>query len=272
MFAKLLKHEFRSTWKTLGIFSIAALCLSIPGSFFLRVINHFSSQPDASPAVLLATGSLSMLLVFVFLALVVYVAGTEITLLARFYKSRFTDEGYLTFTLPVRSSSIFLSSYVNMLLWTGIASVIAILSALIILLFGTATEGLINTEVFKFIEMIVDSFTDLSSLLDDPLYLPLIPVQILVSFLYAPLMCMVCLTLGAVWAKKHKILASFGVYYLISIITSTFSSFLTLFLMLTPADIALSTTYLFSILLSVILGAVGYFLSIYMLNHKLNLP
>lgn len=272
MFAKLIKHELRSTWKTQGIFSIAALGLSIPGSIIMRIVIYYGSQSDASPATQLAVSSLHTLLVFIFLALFIYVLGTGISLFVRFYKSRFTDEGYLTFTLPVRSSSIFLSFYINMLIWLVVAYVTAGLSVLIILLFGTGTDVLVNTEVFTGIGNFVESFTEIASYMDDPLYLPLTLVQLLVSFLYTPLIGMVCLTLGAVWAKKHKILAAIGVYYIISVITSILSSFLTVFLLLSSDSFTLSFSSLFSIFISVILGICGYFLSIHMMTNKLNLP
>ena len=93
MFAKLLKMEFRSTWNVLGI-----LCLSLVGAGLLGgvAIRYLvgASAPKEWLEVLCTLAITAAVLFFV-----VCGVAALIVQIVRFYRSRFTDEGYLTFTL-----------------------------------------------------------------------------------------------------------------------------------------------------------------------------
>lgn len=95
MFAKLLKMEFRSTWNVLGI-----LCLSLVGAGLLGgvAIRYLvgASAPKEWLEVLCTLAITAAVLFFI-----VCGVAALIVQIVRFYRSRFTDEGYLTFTLPV---------------------------------------------------------------------------------------------------------------------------------------------------------------------------
>lgn len=97
----------------------------------------------------------------------------------------------------------------------------------------------------------------------------------LVSVLAAPAIPMVCITLGAVLAKKHKILMAFVMYYAISAVLSFFQSMLSVILglILVPEpEVFLNLSILLSIILSVAVAVGGSILSIWLTRHKLNLP
>lgn len=275
MFAKLLKHEFRATGKMLLLLSALALGMGAVGAGVLRFLIYGYGQtqaPEGVMVLLLISGT--FLMVGICLSLFAYLIGVEIYLLVRFYRSRFTDEGYLTFTLPASSHQIFASSYVHFILSNLWAALVFCLSLLILVAFGTATEGLVNWAALK--EM-GNGFGELFRLMwtmwsgTEWLYV----IYMVLSLFSGPMMMMCAITVGAVVAKKHKILAAVGVYYgagmAIGAIQGVFSG----------AALLVELTYsgnfeLMLVLPELILQAVmlvgGYFLSTYLMKHKLNLP
>jgi hypothetical protein len=92
MLGKLIKHEWKAVGKILAIVHLALILMAIVGKIMLSI------------QVLSEAGLLwrMLLLIYVFSVIAVGV-GTHIYLAIRFYKNMYTDEGYLSFTLPVKS-------------------------------------------------------------------------------------------------------------------------------------------------------------------------
>ena len=148
MFAKLLKHEWKSTGALLGILSVGALGIGVLAAVVLRIlVTNGSKWMESESLFVLLIPMLGTMLVFLFVALIAYMLGTQVFLLIRFYRNKFTDEGYLTFTLPVNAHQIFLSSALYILIWQIISGVVAAAAVNIALLFGTAQEGILSTEI-----------------------------------------------------------------------------------------------------------------------------
>lgn len=268
MFAKLLKHEWKSTSKLLGILSLCALGGGLVGAGALRAIFYFSTKAvNDSAAVLLIVG-FAFLLFGLYLALILYAAGTEFYLIYRFYKTRFTDQGYLTFTLPVSNRSIFLSSYVNTLAWTLIALLTVVAAvATAFFLGGIAAE-----------QEFWEEFRYMFSVLGMPDgYFLINALGALASGAASIMILMASVTAGAVIAKKHKILAAIGIYYGQSMVMGILASVIQVvgtFAVMgsygSMEDVMWITglTYV----LQIAWGVGAYFLSMHLINKKLNLP
>lgn len=288
MFAKLLKHEWKANSGLLGLLTLAALGIGVLGAMVLRVLVNYGQALSESENVLLnmLLVSLSMSLLFIFVALCLYAVGVQFILLYRFYKHKFTDEGYLTFTLPVSVNQIFWSSFVNMAIWLAISLVTVFAVIFLVILFGTAKEGLVNKDIFQILEQLrmwID-MVDWGSMAEalgagyhvaGGLYL----LQLLLSPFYALIVPMACITVGAVLAKKHKILAAVGVYYGLNMVVSIASSMMTvipsIFFTFNPNSDGSGyflTVTLLSFLLTAGLTVGGYFVTTYLMKHKLNLP
>ncbi len=280
MFLKLLKHEWRATRGTLGILTLAALGMGIFATVDMRLLlSKLIEQTENDFTSNLTKVVMVTMLIVCFVGMIAYVFAVGIYLLIRFYKNKFTDEGYLTFTLPVRVQDIYLSSFVNILIWTTIASVTMIGMMFMFLLFGTATDGLVQTEVLEIFRDLFDiPWEQLLANGDMANLLVLYGIYILVSPLYSLTMILTSITIGAVVAKKHKILMAFGVYYIISAVVSTINSVVSIVPMTTVGLLSqdLIKTYYSSLmgqLLTIfILTSVGYFVSTYLMKNKLNLP
>ena len=284
MFSKLLKHEWKANWRLLSILSLAVIIAAVVGTISLRVMVNYGDRLSESNSFLnLLLLPLGLLVFVSFLALVVYAAAVLFVLLFRFYKNKFTDEGYLTFTLPVTNHQIFLSSAVNMLIWSVISVVLVILLFVVMILIGTSTSGFINMELIRDLQSIKAFLPEMaeaySEILGDS-YGILTLISILISPVYNVVLAMTCITLGAVVAKKHKILAAIGIYYgantVLGILSSAITTVPSLVFIgndgLASSDLYFTLTMVAQLVIyaAVIVG--GYFLSTKLMKNKLNLP
>ena len=264
MFAKLLKYEWRSSAPLFGILSGAVLLLAVLGGFLLRQIVDLGLGLSGT---VIFTGTTSLF--FIVLSLLGYTAAINVILLIRFYKHKFTDEGYLTFTLPVTVDQIFLSSALNMLIWHLIALIVVLLCAVVMVFIGTSglskedLQGVIDSVGLDFSVTSVDWLGTLASA---------------VNAVYSVILPMTCLTLGAVKARKHKILSAFGFYYLILIGMGILESFLNtaayLSSLMDPEDVYQQLTVeatIIPMIVQVVIIVGGYFLSTHLMRRKLNL-
>ncbi len=279
MFAKLLKHEWKATGRLLGILSLAAIGMGIVAAIALRLLlKAFDiAYEQAQTGMMLMAPALTLLLVFAILSLVIYAAAVQFLLLHRFYKNKFTDEGYLTFTLPVNVHQILLSSWLNMLMWTAISFAAVIASFSILMLFGTADQGLVNTtllaDFFSLVEEILlytyEDFYDLA-------YSLFLILTWLIQALTAPLILMTCVTIGSIAAKRHKLLLSFGIYYIYTMVlsmgTSIVESLTTVASYNSGSNTMLYIRMIGELVLHLTVGIIGYFLSAHLMKNKLNLP
>lgn len=287
MFSRLLKHEWKASAGLLGILSLAIFGIGAAATVVLRVligqIDRFELlSREATTLEILATTAMGMFLFFSVIALSVYVIAVQFILLYRFYKNKFTDEGYLTFTLPVKTTQIFWSSFVNIFLWLLIAAAVVIVIVCMALLFGTGTDSLINTEIFKglseFFELFSDmTWADIFGGTEEVIYVVLMVLQLLVTPFYALFIPMCCITMGAVLAKKHKIQAAFGMYYAVNFVVGIISSVATIVPSLFLLGNGNEELYLLvssgvEVFVTAALTLCSYFLTIHLMKRKLNLP
>ena len=285
MFSKLLKHEWKANVGLMSILTLAVVGVGILGTIALRVLVNYGDAITQSESVLVLLLFPLTTLVFVsYMGIAVYVAAVGFVLMYRFYKHKFTDEGYLTFTLPVKTNHIFLSSGLNMVIWTVIAFLVALLMYAMMLLCGTAQEGLFNDDIVEafsslgiFIDGIGEEFTELMG----AGFVPLLILNVLVVPLFSSVIAMTCVTLGAVVAKKHKILAIIGISYGVEMVLSILLSVVTYLPLFIAAIIDpsmespmlyITLTLILTFLLQAGITVGGYFLSTGLMKNKLNLP
>ncbi|MBE6973843.1 MAG: hypothetical protein E7440_08295 [Ruminococcaceae bacterium] len=280
MFGKLMKHEWRATAPTQGLLALASLGVGILAGIILRLLFTYGEE---IPEIL--TASMGASIVFMLLAVVICAAAMSILLMVRFYKHKFTDEGYLTFTLPVSSHQVFLSAALNNLIWLVISFLTVILSFAAFFLIGIAGVPEMDAvlEVFDYYGMIFEDILPDGGKGYTVIYL----LQMIVTLPYSIVITMTCFTVGATIAKKHKILAAIGIYYALSWGSSIVSSIVSVVLSLNSADLLASsdpeaylqymqntviTTGIVTLVwqLALILG--GYLLSTRLMSKKLNLP
>ena len=135
MFAKLLKHEWRSTVGGPGGLCAAILSLGALSAACVTIL--FTNAGKLND---LTVGSLTLSLLFINLAIILCAVAAGILLLVRFYRSRFTDQGYLTFTLPVKTHQILGATWLNMLIWTVISAVVVMICTAMMVFTATSAS------------------------------------------------------------------------------------------------------------------------------------
>ena len=139
MFTKLLKQDWRARWGVLGVLCLICLSAAVLGGGSMRYLVWASNQSETMK---LPTVLCVLAMVMSFVAIAVCCVAQLFFQLWRFYKSCFTDEGYLTFTLPVTTHEILLSSLINTFLGVLLMVVVACVSLGGLLLLGfSVVEG-----------------------------------------------------------------------------------------------------------------------------------
>lgn len=270
MFLKLFKHELKATGKVQGILAASALAVSVLGALLL-----YTMYSKAEGVVVLQVMGVLMLPVLI-LTLVAYSVASNILLYYRFYKNKFTDEGYLTFTLPVTTNQIIWSAYLNILLWSVLSTVIGVGAIFLLVgaaLTGAAGETVGMVEIWKAFWQAITQWTAMMPEMHSFAVLTL--VGSVISGLAGMMSILMAITLGCTAAKKHKILASFGIAYGINLALGTLQSTVTMSLTMTVQNagstLPLWAGPLFQILLYLALG-IGSYLTVYhFIGKKLNL-
>jgi len=231
MLGKLIKHDFKSLSRVLFPTQLAILAATVIATIGfaidMRSSLNSAAQSGSLQLVKFLIGSLSVIMLIAIIAasfLIAYI------IFQRFYKSFMSDEGYLTFTLPVTTSELLWSKLITAMIWTIISSVVIFVCMNIFIFFGTASSGLANTEVYRQItRMIHEAFAALGG----RLVLPMIEGILfsIVGLAYSIFHIYLALIIGGIVSQKHKILAGIGFYFVISIAVSIVSSIVQYFLM-----------------------------------------
>ena len=274
MFAKLLKHEWRATRGMLGILCLIALGASLLGGVTMCYLTYAGTHVNVGNDTLEIISVLFMMAAMIAMAIVGVAA--VVLYLGRFYKSRFTDEGYLTFTLPVSTHQNLLASLVNTVIGT-------VLITLVICACGALWLAIAFAGVKDFYQSLWQNFPELwergwQSLRELLGQIPgSIPVRMVLSAVIGGVsslvMLMLAVTVGSIVAKKHKILAAVGVYYGIQVLISLVSAFT----LAAVETVGTGTLAMLGdllnrgVVISLVLGIGGYFLMYWLVDRKLNL-
>ena len=114
---KLLKYELKSTAKFFVPMYIAILAITTLNSIFIRKDVFIEAQ-----------GIINMVIGGLFIAITTL---TIVIIVKRFKKNLLGDEGYLMFTLPVKSSSLILSKYISALIWVLLTIIVSSMAIII---------------------------------------------------------------------------------------------------------------------------------------------
>lgn len=145
MLRKLIKHEFRALSRILLPIHILLLLVCVCGRFMFQ----------ASAAMELPNAIIIISFVFFISILIVVPSITSILVVVRYYKSLYTDEGYLTLTLPVTRGQLLFSKGLVACIWSILDFVIVIGGCAIIILIPQITQnsGEILADLEKGLEM-----------------------------------------------------------------------------------------------------------------------
>lgn len=296
MLGKLMKYEWKNIWKAGTLMLLGMLVVTVIGCVVLRmpggVVTGLLDNNDIN-----ATQSWFVLSSFV-ATLILYVImllastwGMLIFLGIRFYRSMYTDEGYLSHTLPVTANQLFLSKVLVSGVWYLFITIgigISVVALIVSLMTGLLNIGELSSVLTQYNgniwEFMADAFYELGRTYEEEMGINLshYVITLLLTYVAGPFITMVtlfgALTIGQL-SSKHKglmgILAYAGLTILSSIIDSTVQSAFMFGANVanSASGITVSTNsaYDINVITSLLIAAIMYGVSYYIMNRKLNL-
>ena len=279
MLRKLLKYDFGAVIKLWCIGALAVLVLALGGGVCIRVLE---SDRSFHGIITLAAG---MGIFLAYLGICAFSVLSLILMLMRFYKNFFTDEGYLTFTLPVKLHTVLNSKLILIFtmmaltgLWIGMSVFIAL---------AVGVESL--PEIMENIGL---ALKELRLIIEEgqcqgwvALYIVEAILISVLSSLTSHLFIFCCITFGSIVAKKAKVAAAIGIYFganfVFSIVLSIFMSFGMSAFVVWISTAEGAVFYAFEIVALAMFGIIAleamlcsmlYTLEYRLLDRKLNLP
>lgn len=270
MLGKLMKYEWKATWKLLLPLNLFVLLMSLL-SYGIVQLSFF----DSDNGVIVMTG---IIVIFAYiLSLFVIAVGSVIYLIYRFYTSVYGDEGYLLHTLPVDKHHIIIAKSVVSAAWVVLNTVIIYFSVAFLLsarteIVRTFVEGFdyyVNIMSGNFLYDRKGAFTVFMTL-----------IAAFFTLLARVLKITACVSLGQL-SSNHKVLSAFAFYYGIYFVQRLFTVFYYVILELMDrissnshvgySAARLGTSWAFSLISALIYCVIFYFVTWYVMEKKLNL-
>lgn len=287
MLKKIIKHEFKATSRFFLTAYIIFTALLVLERFSLLATEFWAETSETLSSIIATiTGLFTFFTILAFIALL---AAPFFYNIYRFYRNMLSDEGYLSFTLPVTTAQHLWSKMIVGVLWNIITSAVVILLGT---LFAVSMDPGIFGEFFiQFGKLWARGYEA------GGFWLILMILMLLISapiqqgtqllFIYNAMSIGQC-------ANKHKKAATVGFYFGFNFIMSSISqSITTLVAQFWGNDIVISlenmidtsltsenyvvffqmicVSLLIALILNLLLAALHFFLARYFLTKKLNL-
>ena len=280
MLKKLLKYDLKAVFKYWWIAAISTLGLSVLGGFAVTVLRDtVSTEPEKKVPIILEILS-SIALPLVYLGFIALGILTVIMIFVRYYKNFFSDEGYLTFTLPVKKSELINSKVIMGVISSLATSFVVLVNIIIILVIGFF-DNIIKPDFWKeFSEFFSEVFKSLG--VYTFVYVLEIILVVFLANLLSTLFLYDCVAIASMLVKKAKVITAIGIYYVANGVISTLFTIFSLFGMSTIIDTmsAMKTSTLLPlisllgsgiIVMLAMFTALLYLLQYWIIDRKLNL-
>lgn len=273
MLGKLIKYEWKGTYKMGGLMLGVVALITLMGWLGFQSLLWGGGSGRAEFAWINVLGIMTLVIYVIMLAAVNY--GIGIYVAVHFYKTMYTDEGYLTHTLPVTKHQLLLSKVFVGGMWIFFVLISVYLSVIVLgisMVSAFLPEGYALSSVWRDIEDLLYEFSmsdraDLLGWLLTMLVTSLIQPFTTVSILFG------AISIGQLSAK-NRVLMAIASYIGITVATNIVSS-----LMRSAAAITLYagfTTYIntsvnMSTLVDVAAAVALYIVSWHVASRKLNM-
>ena len=272
MVRKLIKYDFRSYLRLL----LPVQLILIGFAAFNRVIQFFEPVQGATTSSNVYSTVFVSSLVLYIIAIIVCIIMTVAVGIIRFYQGMYTNEGYLSHTLPVTPSQHIFAKLLTSVIFCLGTDLAVFLSFMVI------TAGDVNIEVFKaFFYLAQKYFERLGA--NGAFYALEAIVLLCVMVLHLFLQLYFCISVGQL-AKKKKVLLAFGVYFGIYVVKQILG---TVFIIIQVMDYKWmqaiakwidlhlkASVHIFmcsDIVITAVLALVYFLISKYIMSKKLNL-
>lgn len=264
MLGKIIKHEFKATYKTALTMILSVLLVG----GLVRMMDMVSFDGTIWRIIEM------IMAVFYLLLLIAVPVSMFVVSIARFYRTMVKDEGYLTHTLPVKKTQLINGKLITSVIWIIISIMVIPLSLLIN----------VKNSIYTFrdiAELLKLVFSNSTYIMDCVMFILLIIVSIMTSLL----LCYASIGMGQMF-NGHRLAGSVLFYFIFKYAFS----FLQLFLMLIIPSVAdmmnkydtvnkilmaedngMLALMLFVMPFQIILGIICYLIAYWRFSKKLNL-
>lgn len=262
MLGKLIKHDFVHTTKLLLPLNALVIIVTM-----IALLLHLIPW-DAYPA---ATGFLGMLIFGYSAVLLGIMACSAFYPLVYYYRNLFTNQGYLTFTLPTSSWAILSSKVIVAFSW-ALVNLILTLGSLLLVVRPALPEGLDYRYTMEMMNIAMRENIGIGL----GGFIALTIVTLLISIFYQALVGFLGITFGQM-LMKNKVIGSILGYIIVYSVMQTITSLVFLPFIFSSAHQMASTHEIFVITmlisngLALVFGVLFYFLSGIILKKKVNL-
>ena len=268
MLTKLLKYEFKATGRAFLPLYGALLALALVNNLLLRLDGAQFMQTHELSRISAAVGVMA----YVLLIMAIFVL-TLVVMIQRFYKNLLSEEGYLMFTLPVRTWQLLTSKLIVSMVWILLSCAVTLLSIFLMALGHGFSLGdlaraweIFCREVFWRLDL------NVLSILLQAFLTGLVVLAEFILGIYASI------AVGQLF-PKHRYLAAFGAFLGFGVIDQILTLLLLtgggLFVELTGLSISymrfFNALFGLSTLYSLVWAAGYFLLTNYILSRRLNL-
>lgn len=259
MLGKLMKYEWKSTWKLL----VPANLLIVIMTFFACVTVRIDFFEYNNNAVNFAA---VMIILMYVLSMFVAMIGSAIYLIYHFYSSTYGDQGYLLHTLPVDKHHIIIAKVVVSAAWVLISSFLVYVSVLFLF---NADRDILSQFIDVLEGMVARTYDDKIS----GFAIIMALIALLVEMLARVLKVTACISLGQI-SSNHKLLAAFAFYFAIYIaqqIVNTFHFVVLGYIYDKTGTWEIGPSWEYALITGLIYTVVFYLITWYVMDRKLNL-
>lgn len=281
MLKKLMKYEWKGYKKPALILGGILLGITILVAIIILGINP---NYDQFAEGFTATTAIFGFLLYYF-GIIACTLGASLIILIRFYKTCYTDEAYLTHTLPVTTKQLVTAKTITAILFYLLSLLFILLT--VVLLAGVSITHLINLGELQISEFSVEMFAQINAEFEAEMgidmigYFGGIGIYCMIGCICGVMINLGCISLGQLYTK-HRILgaiiAYFGVTTIMQIIA--YVTAIPMYAKLITAEYSETTlslyslmapTYVVSLISSIIIAVIMYFVNIHMMTKRLNL-
>lgn len=274
MLGKLLKHDWKRVWKTIICLNGVILIMTLLGDLSL-LFNFWNTNSNITSYIAV------LCTIFYMLSMIGLCVAIVIYLIVYMYRSCYSDAGYLTHTLPVKSSSIILSKLIILsagYLITGATVIISVFSLMLSL--GSIGGNISLSSAFSELSEEIR----LAGIADEIwLSIILLVIFILAAVFFSSSIIMASFSFGQLYTK-HKIVGSVVSYFAIETIIQILVTLISIPVFVSNITTLVETgdeiasvgsffllTYILTIVITIGLSVGLFFISNHIMKKKLNL-
>lgn len=284
MLGKLIKYEWKGLIKPLSILYLVLLGITIITGLLILTIN-----PDYDDVTIGLSVLFTMLSALIYyFGIIVCSIGTMLIIAIRFYKTCYTDEAYLTHTLPVSTKQLLAAKTITSVLCHLLSMLV--IGASVVLLILVVVTHLINLGEIPAAELSA-GFSEVFAELDREFanemgisfsgYFIYLGVISIISSVCSIVSILGCVSLGQLYTK-HRILGAIIAYFVMTFVLQmvAYLGMIPMYTKIFAAEYTGETILMFDLLqptliitlaASVVIAVIMCFINMHMMTKRLNL-